>query len=149
MAKTYKLTFVRRLVNLLVRALLGLGLVPRGTYLLTVRGRRSGQPHSTPVTLVEEGDQRWLVAPYGEVSWVRNARASGQVTLSRGRQAETVKIAELDSAESGPVLKLYVTRVPITQPYFDATPASPLAAFVAEAPRHPVFRIVGAASERS
>jgi deazaflavin-dependent oxidoreductase (nitroreductase family) len=147
MAKTYQLTFVRRVVNVLVRALLVLGLVPRGTYLLTVRGRRSGQPHSTPVTLVEEGGQRWLVAPYGAVSWVRNARASGQVTLSRGRQTETVKIAELDAAESAPVLKQYLTRVAITQPFFDATPASPLAAFSAEAPRHPVFRIVGPAPD--
>jgi deazaflavin-dependent oxidoreductase (nitroreductase family) len=147
MAITYRLTFVRRLVNVIVRALLPLGLVQRGTYLLTVRGRRSGQPYSTPVTLVEEGDRRWLVAPYGPVSWVRNARASGQVTLSRGRQSETVKIVELSTTESAPVLRQYLTRVPITQQFFDATPASPVEAFAAEAPRHPVFRILGPAPD--
>jgi hypothetical protein len=38
-----------------------------------MRGRRSGRLNATPVREVEEGDQRWLVAPYGEVSWVRNA----------------------------------------------------------------------------
>jgi hypothetical protein len=38
---------------------------------------------------------------------------------------------------------MYVTRVPITRPYFDAKPESDLAAFRAEAPRHPVFAIVG------
>jgi hypothetical protein len=36
---------------------------------------------------------------------------------------------------------MYVTRVPITRPYFDVTPESDLAAFRAEAPRHPVFSV--------
>jgi deazaflavin-dependent oxidoreductase (nitroreductase family) len=141
MAATYRLSPGRRAANRLVRLLLKLGLMPGPTYLLTVPGRRSGRPLSTPVTLVEEGDARWLVAPYGDVAWVRNARAAGQVTLSRGRRAETVPIRELSAADAAPVLQRYVTRVPITRPYFDATPDSPLAAFEAEAPRHPVFAV--------
>ena len=141
MAATYRLSPGRRAANRLVRLLLKLGLMPGPTYLLTVPGRRTGRPLSTPVTLVEEGDVRWLVAPYGDVAWVRNARAAGQVTLSRGRHAETVPIRELRAADAAPVLQLYVTRVPITRPYFDATPDSPLAAFEAEAPRHPVFAL--------
>ena len=146
-ARTYRPSLVWRLFSLLVRGLLRLGLFPKGSYLLTVRGRRTGRPHSTPVTLIEEDRQRWLVAPYGVVDWVRNARAAGQVTLSRGRHAEAVRIAELDPEQSAPILKLYVARVPHTQPYFDATPASPLEVVVAEAPRHPVFRIVDPAAE--
>jgi deazaflavin-dependent oxidoreductase (nitroreductase family) len=141
MAATYRLSSWRRLLNALVRTLLRVGLGPRHTFLLTVHGRRSGKPYSTPVTLVEQGTHRWLVAPYGEVAWVRNARAAGQVTLSRGRRSETVTVVELGPAESAPVLKRYVTEVPITRPFFDATPDSPLEAFVAEAHRHPVFRI--------
>jgi deazaflavin-dependent oxidoreductase (nitroreductase family) len=141
MVATYRLSGWRRLLNALVRTLLRVGLGPRHTYLLTVRGRRSGTPYSTPVMLVEEGVHRWLVAPYGEVSWVRNARAAGQVMLSRGRRSETVTVVELEPAEAAPVLKQYITDVPITRPFFDATPDSPLEAFVAEAPRHPVFRI--------
>jgi deazaflavin-dependent oxidoreductase (nitroreductase family) len=144
MAATYRLSRWRRLLNMLVRTLLGGGLGPRHTYLLTVRGRRTGTRYSTPVTLVEEGTHRWLVAPYGEVSWVRNARAAGQVTLSRGRHTETVAMVELGPAEAAPILKQYITEVPITRPFFDATADSPLEAFVAEAPRHPVFRIYGA-----
>lgn len=143
MAATYRLSPGRRAANRLVRLLLKLGLMPGPTYLLTVPGRRTGRPLSTPVTLVEEGDGRWLVAPYGDVAWVRNARAAGQVTLSRGRRAETVPIRELSAADAAPVLQRYVTRVPITRPYFDATPDSPLAAFEAEAPRHPVFALGG------
>jgi deazaflavin-dependent oxidoreductase (nitroreductase family) len=146
MATTYRRSRWRRLLNALVRGLLRVGLGPRHTYLLTVRGRRSGTRYSTPVTLVEEGRHRWLVAPYGEVSWVRNARAAGQVTLSRGRHTETVAIAELGPDEAAPVLKRYVTEIPITRPFFDVKPDSPIDAFVAEAQRHPVFRIHGASA---
>ncbi len=141
MASTYRLTPGRRAANRLVRLLLALGLMPGPTYLLTVPGRRTGRPLSTPVTLVEEGGDRWLVAPYGDVAWVRSARAAGQVTLTRGRRTETVPLRELSSGEAAPVLQRYVTRVPITRPYFDVTPASPLAAFEAEALRHPVFHL--------
>ena len=144
MTATYRLTPVRRAANQLVRLLLGLGLMPGPTYLLSVRGRQSGRLLSTPVTLVEDGGARWLVAPYGEVAWVRSARAAGRVRLTRGRHAEEIAIRALGPAEAAPVLRLYVTRVPITRPYFDVTPASPIAAFEAEAPRHPVFRLEGA-----
>jgi deazaflavin-dependent oxidoreductase (nitroreductase family) len=146
MAATYRLSGWRRLLNGLVRVLLRLGLGPRHTYLLTVRGRRNGKPYSTPVTVVEKGTDRWLVAPYGEVSWVRNARSAGLATLSRGRRSETVAIVELGPEEAPPVLKQYVSQVPMTRPFFDASPDSPLEACVAEAPRHPVFRIHGIAS---
>jgi deazaflavin-dependent oxidoreductase (nitroreductase family) len=149
MAARYRLSRWRRLLNALVRILLRIGLGPRHTSLLTVQGRRSGTRDSTPVTLEEEGTNRWLVAPYGEVAWVRNARAAGQVTLSRGRRSETVSIVELGPEESAPVLKQYVTEVPITRPFFDATPNAPFEAFVAEAHRHPVFRIHGVAGSMS
>ena len=139
MASTYRLGPGRRAVNRLVRLLLRLGLMPGPTYLLTVPGRRTGRPLSTPVTLVEEGGARWLVAPYGQVGWVRNARAAGRVTLSRGGRSETLPIRELAPGDAAPVLQRYLARVPITRPYFDATPASPLTALLEEASRHPVF----------
>ena len=141
-ASTYRLTPGRRAANRLVRLLLALGLMPGPTYLLTVPGRRTGRPLSTPVTLVEEGGDRWLVAPYGDVAWVRSARAAGQVTLTRGRRTETVPLRELSSGEAAPVLQRYVTRVPITRPYFDATPASPDSQIEAELTRHPVLRLI-------
>ena len=142
MAKSYRPTPLRRFANVLMRQLLRLGLAPRTTMLLTVPGRRSGTLRSTPVTLVEEDGQRWLVAPYGPVGWVHNARAAGQVELSRGRRTESVRVKELAPEAAAPVLKLYVERVPITRSYFDAAPDAPLAAFAAEASRHPVFQIV-------
>ena len=141
MTKVYRLTATLRLYNLLMKAFLHLGVGPGGAYLLTVRGRKSGQHHTTPVTPVEESGQRWLVAPYGEVNWVRNARAAGRVSLTRGRRTESVEIGEVSPEEGGPVLRKYLTQVPLTRPYFDAKPDSPPESFVAEVARHPVFRI--------
>jgi len=62
----------------------------------------------------------------GEVGWVRNARAAGAVTLTRGLRVETVAIRELGPVEAAPVLKRYITRGPITRPFFDVTPESDL-----------------------
>ena len=143
MAARYRRGLARRAGNGLVRMLLRLGLGPSRTYLLTVTGRRSGAPRSTPVTLVEEGGRRWLVSPYGEVAWVRNLRATGRATLSRGGYTVEIAVREVGADEAAPVLKMYVTRVPITRPYFDVRPDSDLGAFRAEAPQHPVFAIVG------
>lgn len=140
MAKSYRLGLARRLVNVLVKGLLRLGLGGRNTYLLSVCGRRSGRTYSTPVIVVENGE-RWLVAPYGEVSWVRNVRVAGGATLSRGRSREPIKVSEVGPPEAAPVLREYLRRVRVVRPFFDASPDSPLEAFVAEAGRHPVFRV--------
>jgi deazaflavin-dependent oxidoreductase (nitroreductase family) len=147
MVKKYRLGFARRMANLLILALLRAGVKIGTTSLLTVHGRKSGKLHTIPVTLVEQDNKRWLVAPYGAVSWVHNARAAGQVTLTRGRRSETVGLVELGAAEAAPILKQYLTELPTArpvQPFFDATPKSPLEAFEAEASRHPVFRILDA-----
>ena len=63
MAATSRLSRWRLLLNGLVRILLRVRLAPRHTSLLRVHGQRSGTPYSTPLTLVEEGTNRWLVAP--------------------------------------------------------------------------------------
>ena len=146
MARTYRLTPLRRVGNWLLTALLYLGVDLGPTVLLSVPGRRTGRLHITPVTLVEQAGQRWLVAPYGPVGWVRNARAAGWVLLRRRGRWERVRIVELAPEEGAPVLKAYVQRLAIVRPYFDAGPEDPPEAFLAEAPRHPVFRILGPAA---
>ncbi len=128
MARTYRLSAWRRVANLLVRALLRIGIGPRHTYLLTARGRKSDRTHSTPVTLVEEDGLRWLVAPYGEVAWVRNVRAAG----------EDLRIASPGGHARAQALH---QRGPDHPPYFDLTRVFDSTVFAAEASRHPVFRI--------
>ena len=94
------------------------------------------------MTLVEQLPRRWLVAPYGEVGWVRNARAAGSVTLERGRRTETLRLVELGPRDAARILQRYLREVPITRPYFDVRPESSLDDFAAEAPRHPVFELL-------
>ncbi len=141
MAQRYGLTPPRRLLNAVLRVALPLGLGPANTYLLTVPGRRSGRRYTTPVTLVEHGGERWLVAPYGERAWVKNARAAGAVELKRGRDAQRIEVSELPADERGPILREYVERVPIVAKFFDAERGAPVETFAAEADRHPVFRL--------
>jgi hypothetical protein len=62
--------------------------------------------------------------------------------LRRGRNQLALRASESDAAEAGPVLRRYVRKVRITAPYFDAGADDPVESFVAEAARHPVFRLV-------
>jgi deazaflavin-dependent oxidoreductase (nitroreductase family) len=141
MSKTYQRNFAVRLVNNFMQTLIHLNLAPKGMHILTVQGRKSGRLYSTPVTLVEGESQRWLVSPYGEVPWVQNARMAKTVTLTRGKRTEKVDLVEIEPVESAPILKKYLALEPITNSYFDIGADSDEAAFVAEAPRHPVFRL--------
>ncbi|MGO9962515.1 MAG: nitroreductase family deazaflavin-dependent oxidoreductase [Acidimicrobiales bacterium] len=146
MARTYRLGVTRRVVNALVAALVRRGIGDKSSYLLTTTGRRSGQERTTPVIVLESEGERFLVSPYGAVGWVHNVRASNRVELRRGKTVESATAEELDPDEAGPVLKTYVRSAPVTAPYFDAKAADPVPCFVAEAQRHPVFRLRAAKS---
>jgi deazaflavin-dependent oxidoreductase (nitroreductase family) len=140
-AKTYQLGPVRRTVNVLMTALLRLGVGDRSTYLLTTTGRKTGRPRTTPVILVEAGGERWLVSPYGLVGWVHNVRARPEVSLRRGRTTQVLHAEEVGSASAGPVLQRYVRQVRVTAPFFDAKAGDPVQDFAAEGARHPVFKL--------
>jgi deazaflavin-dependent oxidoreductase (nitroreductase family) len=110
--------------------------------MLTTRDRRTGRAHTNPVVPVEYNGHSWLVAPYGTVSWVRNARNDGYVQLRYGRRTHEFKSREVDAQEAGPVLKRYVSVATKTRAQFRANEDSPVADFVAEADRHPVFELL-------
>ena len=142
MPRPYRRSHWRRALNALVRPLARVGLTGPRTYLLTVPGRRTGKPWSTPVSIVRRGGERWLVAPYGDRNWVKNARAAGWVELRRGRRSEQLAVRELPPEAAVPVLREYLRRGRVTRPLFDVTLASPDEEWLAEAPRHPVFELV-------
>jgi deazaflavin-dependent oxidoreductase (nitroreductase family) len=83
----------------ILKLLLGAG-VPMGfNGLITIRGRKSGLPRTTPVAIIAFSGRRWVWAPWGEVHWVRNLRAAGRATINvRGRKEE-VSATELDPAQ--------------------------------------------------
>ena len=67
--------------------------------LITIRGRKSGLPRTTPVAIIDVSGRRWVWAPWGDVHWVRNLRAAGRATITvRGRKEE-VRAIELDRTQ--------------------------------------------------
>jgi deazaflavin-dependent oxidoreductase (nitroreductase family) len=144
--RPYRKSWWRRALNALVRPLARLGLTGPRTHLLTVPGRVTGRLWSTPVSIVRIGDGRWLVAPYGDRNWVKNIRAAGWADLRRGRRSERLLAVELAPEAAVPVLREYYRQGRVTRPFFDVTLTSPNAAWLSEAPRHPVFELVAAES---
>jgi len=142
-ARTYRLGPMRKAANALMTPLLRVGIPApqRTSYLLTTTGRKSGVERTTPVNLVVGDGERWLVSPYGDVGWVHNLRGDPHLSLRRGRRSEHLVAEEVTSASAGPVLKRYIRQVRITAPFFDASRHDPVDTFVAEAHRHPVFRL--------
>jgi deazaflavin-dependent oxidoreductase (nitroreductase family) len=77
---------------------LGVPLGPNA--LISVRGRKSGVPRTTPVAVVDAKGRRWIIGTFGDVNWVRNLRAAGEGTLTTGRREERVRAIELDRSEA-------------------------------------------------
>ena len=141
MAWKYRLGPARKAFNIVAGAAIRFGIAPPSSYILSTRGRKSGELRSTPVSVVKRRGSRWLVAPYGKVGWVHNARAAGRVTLSRRGRSEEVAVTEASADEAAPVLRDYLRKFPVVAPFFDAGLLAPVDEFAAEAARHPVFRI--------
>ena len=132
-----------RLFSRLFGLLVGLGLGFAHNYRLEVRGRKSGQLYSTPVDVLEHGGRRFLVAGRGETQWVRNARASGRVTLRKGTRRDDWRLRALSDQEKPEVLKAYLDRFKMTvQRYFPVPAGSPVEKFVPVAAGYPVFELI-------
>ncbi|QLL08227.1 nitroreductase family deazaflavin-dependent oxidoreductase [Mycobacterium vicinigordonae] len=91
---------------------LGLSFGGESPVVLTVPGRKSGAPRSTPVTPMTLGGQRYLVAGFPGADWVKNVRAASEATLTRGRTSERVRMVELSPDDARPVLRAFPTEVP-------------------------------------
>lgn len=83
----------------LLQALLRAGLPVGPNALITIRGRKSGEPRTAGVAIIEVNGRRWIWAPWGDVNWVRNLRASGHATLTRRGRTEEVNATELGPEE--------------------------------------------------
>lgn len=119
-------------------ALLRRGLAVGSQYLLSVPGRRSGVTRTTPVSLVTLDGTRYVVAAFAEADRVKNVRAAGSGSLSRGRDHEAVRLVELPERERSPVLRASPAQVRGGVRFFDADDPE---AVVASAGRYPVFRV--------
>jgi deazaflavin-dependent oxidoreductase (nitroreductase family) len=130
--------------NAVVKFLNRLGIPAGPPRILTVRGRISGQPRSTPVSIVTLDGSRYIVAGR-RMEWVKNVRAAGEGEIERGRRREKVTFTELPEEQRGPVLRAYwhqhsqgrkvATRI------FEAGENAGPDEFAAAAPRCAVFRL--------
>src|SRR5438046_10460185 len=106
-----------RVFNPIARRLLHVGPLLGPNALITIRGRKSGLPRTTPIALVEIDGKRWVIGTFGEVNWVRNLREAGMATLSVGRRHEEVMASELTgearTAFFRDIVGPYVRRIPI------------------------------------
>ncbi|MFG2652134.1 nitroreductase family deazaflavin-dependent oxidoreductase [Streptomyces sp. NPDC048436] len=112
-------------------------------HLLTVPGRKSGLPRTTPVAPVIVHGTRYILQAYPDSDWVKNARAAGHGILTRGRRAQQVDLVELPEEERGAVLREFPGQNPRGVGAFvrNGLVTSPRAESFAEAaPRCPVFR---------
>jgi deazaflavin-dependent oxidoreductase (nitroreductase family) len=137
--------FTRNVFNRIVAWLTQLGVSVYGSRLLAVRGRRTGQWHTTPVNLLDYRGQRYLVAPRGVTQWVRNVRAGSEVELRLGSRRERVKLVEI--ADTDP-LKIELMRQYLRKWAFEVgvffegvSATSPEEDLRRVAPSHPTFRV--------
>lgn len=87
------------LFNPIVRRLLKAGPLLGPNALITIRGRTSGAPRTTPVALIEQDGRRWVVGTFGETNWVRNLRAARAAKLTVGKRETAITATELGPAE--------------------------------------------------
>jgi len=148
MAKTAQVPMFVRLGNILTLTLLraGFKLVGPGLvignypmYLLTVRGRKSGQPRTVALAIIERNGKRYVASPYGIVDWVRNLRAAGEAILTRGRRSETVNARELPPKEAALVLREAIKGGNPFARNYQVTADSSLEEFERATISHPVF----------
>ncbi|MEU0333418.1 nitroreductase family deazaflavin-dependent oxidoreductase [Streptomyces sp. NPDC006193] len=133
-------------VNVFNRAVAWLtrhGISVRGSRVLAVRGRTSGQWRTTPVNPLTVDGQQYLVAPRGHVQWTRNMRAAGGGELRLGKNADAFTATEVADDDKVPLLRAYLERWKLEAgAFFDGVgPDSPDADLRRIAPDHPVFRI--------
>ena len=133
----------RKVANPVIVALQRRGLAVGAMHVLTVPGRRSGEPLTTPVSPLTVDGRRYIVAGLEGADWVKNARASGWAILARGRQEQRVGRVELPVGERVALLRAFPREVPHGVQFFrqlHGVSGDP-EEFAALAPRCPVFRV--------
>ncbi len=138
-------------VTWIIKGLLRAGIPMGPMILLTVRGRKSGEPRTTPVDLFERGGRSFLVSTHRQESsnWVRNLRTAGAGVLTRGWSRRPITVVELPPDVAGQVLK-EVLGPRLASPVdgfvlrrtFPVPPDAPLEDFISAARSHPVFELV-------
>jgi deazaflavin-dependent oxidoreductase (nitroreductase family) len=87
------------LFNKIAKPLLRAGMPMGYNGLLTTTGRKSGEPRTAALAIIERDGRRWVWSPWGEVNWVRNLRASGRASITVRKRSMDVRAVELDEGQ--------------------------------------------------
>lgn len=133
-----------RILTPFIRSRLPMGTRRAPMAILTVPGRKTGIPRSTPVALASRGDGWLLISVNGITDWARNLRSAGKATITMRGQDLEVTARELPSHEAAPLLRNSMAEAPalvrnLTADHFTATSGSPIEAWQRDASTHPVF----------
>ncbi|MGH2924302.1 MAG: nitroreductase family deazaflavin-dependent oxidoreductase [Solirubrobacterales bacterium] len=134
--------FTRNVFNRVVDGAGRLGISLAGHRTLTVRGRKSGEPRTTPVNPLELDGATYLVAPRGTTQWVRNLRAHPEGELKLGRRPRRFRGDEVPDERKLPILKAYLDKWAWEVGTFFELPKDPTDEQIGEIRRlHPIFRV--------
>lgn len=84
----------------------------KGPLVLTVTGRKTGKPRSTPVTPMTVDGHRYIVGGLPKADWAANARAAGEATVHQGRKDQRVRVVEIPIEQARPLLRQFPILVP-------------------------------------
>ena len=139
MAKEYRLGATRKAVNRLAAAMARRG--KGASWILSTTGRTSGERRDFVITPVTVDDVRYLVGPYGDVSWVKNVRANASATLAHGGAVIRLTAVEVDGEEAATALaKYYEENTRYVAPFMDIPGDHTIADFQSVQSNYPVFR---------
>jgi deazaflavin-dependent oxidoreductase (nitroreductase family) len=124
-------------------AMLTRGIGPATQRVLTIPGRTSGLPRRTPIATVAFQGAVYLVAGYSSSDWVKNARAAGSGTLSRGGHSATVTLVEIPVEQRAPILREFLHTIRGGRSFLTVGSQATDAEMASAANVHPVFRVGG------
>jgi len=130
-----------RVANRLNIAMLRRGIGPETQRVLTIPGRISGLPRRTPIAIVALRGAQYIVAGFPSSDWVKNARAAGHGTLSRGSASTQVELAEIPVEDRLPILREFLRTIRGGRSFLTVGARASDAELAAAAPGHPVFRL--------
>jgi deazaflavin-dependent oxidoreductase (nitroreductase family) len=135
--------FTKNVFNPIVALVMKMGVSIRGSRILAVRGRTSGEVRTTPVNLLSHEGALYLVSPRGETQWARNLRTAGEGELRLGRKRQGFRAEELADGEKPALLRAYLKAWAweVGQFFGGVKHDAPASEIERIAPNHPVFRI--------
>ena len=135
--------FTKNVFNPTVAGLTKAGISVKGSRVLAVRGRTSGEWRTTPVNLLDHDGKQYLVAPRGVTAWVKNIRVAGAGELRLGKKVQPFTVTEITGADAVPVLREYLRRWKweVGQFFAGVGPDSTDEQLLAIVGDHPVFEV--------